>query len=49
MPIETARLVIRSFTEEDIKQYAAIVAKLEVARFLLNNPPHTFVSLNRKR
>ena len=42
MEIETNRLIIRSFLESDIPEYAAIVADPEVTRFLADGSPHSY-------
>ncbi len=41
MKLHTTRLIIRSFNEEDIPDYAKIVADPEVARFLGDGSPHS--------
>jgi ribosomal-protein-alanine N-acetyltransferase len=40
--IETNRLVIRSFLESDIPEYAATVADPEVTKFLGDGSPHSY-------
>lgn len=42
MVIKTDRLIIRSFLESDIPEYAAIVADPEVTRFLGDGSPHSY-------
>jgi RimJ/RimL family protein N-acetyltransferase len=42
MLIQTNRLIIRSFQESDVPEYAAIVADPEVTRFLGDGSPHSY-------
>ncbi len=41
MRLSTDRLIIRSFTRDDIRDYAAIVGDPRVTRYLSNSVPHT--------
>jgi RimJ/RimL family protein N-acetyltransferase len=42
MHIETERLKIRSFVEDDIRDYAVIVADARVTRYLADGAPHRY-------
>jgi ribosomal-protein-alanine N-acetyltransferase len=42
MLLHTDRLIIRSFTEQDIPEYAAIVKDPDVTKFLGDGSPHTY-------
>jgi RimJ/RimL family protein N-acetyltransferase len=42
MRIETSRLIIRSFLESDMHEYAAIVSDPKVTRFLGDGAPHFY-------
>lgn len=42
MKIETDRLIIRSFDQSDIEDYAAIVSDPRVTRYLNSSDPHSY-------
>lgn len=42
MELSTKRLIIRSFSKQDIPSYATIVSDHNVTRFLGNGSPYTF-------
>lgn len=47
MLLQTDRLIIRSFTEQDIPEYAIIVKDPDVTKFLGNGAPHTYEQAER--